>query len=160
MAALRILAIAAASGRVGYVYLTDRRLRDWGISEKAAGGTVEAAALAQSWINRLRPEVVATEKLTADTRKGAHSQRLIAAIAETAAHNYLLDVEVRRLRTFPSKYEEAAALAQRYPELAAWLPRKRRFFHSEPRSVVLFEALALGEAVLDGPPTDLAAAMG
>ena len=70
MAALSVLSVAAASGRVGYVYLVDGRLRDWRISGKAAGSPGNAARLAQAWIDRLRPEVVVTEKVEEAAKKG------------------------------------------------------------------------------------------
>jgi len=93
--------------------------------------------------------------------KGQRTKALICAIAELASHNPVLDVSVPRPRSFPSKYEEAQALAKGYPELLGYLPKhRRRIFDFEPRSMVLFEALALADAVIKGPPTTLAAAMG
>ena len=66
-----------------------------------------------------------------------------------------------RPRGYQSKYDEAEALAAQYPESAVYLPKqRRRIFDFEPRSMVLFEALALADAVIKGPPTTLAAAMG
>ncbi len=160
MAALRVLAIAVASGRVGYTFLIGDRLRDWGTSRKAAKSPVKAAETTQEWINDLQPNVVVTEKLDALCNKGAKSQDIIGAVARTAEHNYVLDVAVSHIHDFPSKYEEAAALAEQYPDLKDWLPRKRRFFDPEPRNTVIFEALSLAQSVLRGPTPQLAAAMG
>lgn len=160
MAALRVLAIAVASGRVGYTFLIGNRLRDWGTSNKAAKSPIKAAATAQAWINDLKPDVVVTEKLDETCNKGVAAQDIIGAITRTAEHNYVLDVSVAHIHDFPSKYEEAAALAQQYPELQNWLPRKRRFFDPEPRNTVIFEALSLALSVLRGPTPQLAAAMG
>ena len=157
---LRILAFAAAYRRVAYVLLIDRELKDWRISEKAAGSPVEAAAFAQKWINELKPNVVVTERPGAARKKSEGTRVLIAAIAQTAEHNYLLDIEVPRAHRFRSKYEEAVALVERYPEIAGWLPKKRRFFDNEPRSTVLFEALALADEVQSGPTFTAAAALG
>ncbi|MEH6792455.1 MAG: hypothetical protein V7650_17950 [Parasphingorhabdus sp.] len=50
-------------------------------------------------------------------------------------------------------------MAKAYPEIAAWLPQKRRFFDNQPRNMVLFEALSLGHSIAHGPADRLAAAM-
>lgn len=72
-------------------------------------------------------------------------------MARTAEHNYLLDISVERDPELPNKYDEAKAQAERFPEIAAWLPRERRFFDNEPRNIILFDALTLAESVLNGP---------
>lgn len=160
MTSLRVLGFAAAYRRVGYTFLVEGRLMDWRVSEKAARSPVEVAAFAQTWVNELKPDVVVTEKAEKAQKKADGTKELIHAIARTAAQNYLLDVSIERTHGFPSKYEEAAALAERYPEITAWLPDKRVFYENEPRNTVLFEALALAHEVQSGPPTPLAAAMG
>lgn len=161
MAALSILAIAVATGKAGYVYLQGDKLTDWGISVKATKTRSDLVGFVQGLINELKPDVVVTEDCTIDCRKGQRTKSLIQTIVELASHNAVLDVSVPRPRRFPSKYEEAKALVERYPEVAGYLPaRKRRIFDFEPRGMVLFEALALAEQVIDGPPTNLAAAMG
>ena len=156
----RILSIAAASGRIGYVYLIGAQLRDWRISEKAAQSPAFATKHAQKWIAVLGPEVVVTEKVEASVKKGAKTKLIIAAIARTAEQHPLLCVPIKRQHDFPSKYEEAEELAVRYPDIKDWLPTKRRFFDDEPRNTVLFEALSLAETVLGEPTTTMAVAMG
>lgn len=143
MATLRLLAFAAATGRVGSVFLVGDRLLDWQISDKAADSSMEAAAFAQSLINDLTPDVVVTEELEMAGHKGKRTLDLIAAIARTAEHNHLLDVSVPHGHRYPNKYAEADALAEQYPELLPWKPVKRRFYDNEPRNTVIFEALAL-----------------
>jgi len=161
MAALSVLAIAVASGKVGYVYLSGGRLQDWGIALKATRSSGDLVGHVQELINELRPDVVVTEKRTTGCRKGQRTKDLIRSIAELASHNTVLDVSVPRPRSYPSKYEEAEVLARVYPEVAGYLPKqRRRVFDFEPRSMVLFEALALADAVIKGPPERLAAAMG
>lgn len=150
MAALRVLAFAVASKRVGSVFLVGGRLVDWQISDKASQSNVEVAGHVQSLINDLQPDVVVTEEPETAYRKGEHSLELIAAIARTAQHNNLLDVSVPRPHTHPNKYAEADALVERFPELLPWKPTKRRFYDPEPRNTVLFEALALA-ATLSEP---------
>lgn len=157
----KVLAVAVASGRAGYVYLQDNKLVDWGITVKATNSAAELSEFVQSIINQLRPDVVVAEKCDENCRKGAKTKRFIKAITDLTSHNYVLDVSVPRPRLYQSKYEEAFALAGKYPEIAGYLPKqKRRIFDFEPRGMVLFEALALAEQVILGPPEQLAAAMG
>lgn len=156
--ARRLLAIAAATGRVGYVFLIGRRLLDWRVSEKAAMSSTKAAGEAQKWINDLQPEIVVTEKPGPRSKKDGKTLELNAAIARTAGHNYLLDISAERVPERANKYDEAEVLAERYPEIAAWLPEKRRFYDNEPRNIVLFEALMLAETILSGNGPDLSAA--
>ncbi|WP_299844123.1 hypothetical protein [uncultured Roseovarius sp.] len=127
---------------------------------KAVESATNLAEWMQKLISDLKPDVVVTEKITEHCRKGKKTKRLINAAVELASHNYVLDVSVERPRNHPCKYTEAEELAGRYPELIGWLPKKRRYFESEPRNTILFEALAFAEAILNGSPLKLARAMG
>lgn len=158
-AVFKLLSVAAATGRVGYVFLIDGQLINWGVSRKAWRSTAHAAGVLQMWINEYRPNVVVTEKFEGDTRKAAKSQLITHALVNTAAHNYVLDVAVSRVQRYANKYEEAAALAARYPDLAPWVPKRRPLLDIEPRSTMIFEALSLAQTVLDGPALALAAGM-
>ena len=161
MAALKVLSVAVSSGRVGYVFLEGTQLLDWAVTTTVSGKASDLVAFVQELINTLKPDVVVTERCDEDCKKGKRSQRLIASIAELASHNYVLDVSVPRPRHFRSKYEEAKSAVKRHPELIGHLPkRKRRFYEFEPRNMMVFEALALAEEVINGPPDRLAAAMG
>ncbi|MFD1156819.1 hypothetical protein [Roseovarius aestuarii] len=161
MAALRVLSIAVASGRAGYVFMQGTQLLDWGITVKGVKTGNDLVGFVQKLVNDLKPDVVVTEKCDDRCRKGGHSRELIASIAELASHNEVLDVSVPRPRNFTSKYEEATHLVKRYPDVAGYLPEcKRRIFEFEPRGMIIFEAVALAEAVILGPPDALAAAMG
>lgn len=148
MATTRLLAIAAASGKVGSVFLVGDTLTYWQVSVKAAESPADAAAHAQSLINDFWPDVIVTEE-PGRRHKGTETLALIAAMAEVAEDCGLLDVRVPRVQRFPNKYAEADALVLRYPELAPWKPAKRRFFEAEPRNTVLFEALALADFMLN-----------
>jgi len=153
--ARRLLAIAAATGRVGYVFFIGKHLSDWRVSEKAAKLPISAAGEVQKWINELRPDVMVTEKPGPRSRKDGKTLKLNSAIERTAAQNYLLDISAERKPKHPNKYDEAKDLAKRYPEISAWLPKKRRFYDNEPRNIVLFEALMLAETILSGNDTEL-----
>jgi len=161
MAALRVLSVAVATGRAGYAFLVDGRLHDWGITVKATKSAKDIAAFVASLIETLRPDIVVTERCDGTCRKGARSQRLLGTIADVAKEAGVRCLALSRSRGFPSKYEEAVHLAKQYPEIAGYLPqRKRRIFDFEPRGMILFEALAIAEQAILGPPERLAAAMG
>jgi hypothetical protein len=140
----RYVALAVSTGRVGFVCLTKDGLIDWGISKKAARNGTEAACYAETLIARYQPDVLVLEHLRYAAKKGAKSAELSEAIARVAADHLLFDVSVKRPHRFANKYVEADYLVQRYPELKPWLPRKRRFFETEPWNMVLFEAVVLG----------------
>ena len=48
-----------------------------------------------------------------------------------------------RQQAYPNKFFEANDLAERFPELAAWVPKRPKLWEREPRNLVYFEALAL-----------------
>lgn len=119
------------------------------MSTKASRDNLRAAEHVQNLVNKYRPDVVVTQDPRSARNKGDHSIVIIEAMARTAAVNDLLHVAAPRERAFGNKYVEAEILAERYPEIAAWMPQKRRAFDNEPRNTVLFEALALAEVILD-----------
>lgn len=67
-------------------------------------------------------------------------------MTEIAANQEVLDIAVVREFRFPNNYAET--LAERYPILAPWKPKPRRFFDNEPRNTVLFEALVLADQLI------------
>jgi LmbE family N-acetylglucosaminyl deacetylase len=157
---LRLLAVAAATGRVAYVYLIGDRLMDWRISDRASESPEEATAHAKRWIETLQPDVVVTEDLTIAKRKGQNAKRLIEAVTDVADEAPILSVQVPREQAYENKYAEAASLAIHYPDLQPWVPKRRRFWDNEHRNTVLFEALALAQVILRNPTPALARSLG
>ena len=150
MKQLKILAMAVATGRIGYVYLLGNKLKDWGLSRKASKNAMLAGTQAHIWIDELSPDIVITESVPKSSTKSMKTRELIEAVANAARNAHVLDVQVIKTHFFKNKYEEAAALAERFPELTIWVPKMRRLWESEPRATVLFEALALACVVIDG----------
>ncbi len=151
MSALRILSIAAGTGRIGYVFFVGKKMKSWGISRKASSSPQLAAKKTRQWIKILGPDVVVSEKITKTSTKGRKTKTLIAAIAQVASRHELLDVSVRRDQQYDNKYIEANALAGEVPEIKPWLPKKPRIWETESRNMVYFEALAFAKTILDGP---------
>lgn len=144
-----VLSFAAASGRVGYVFLVKGKLADWRMSG-LAGQTPEAARrYAERWISKLSPNVVVTEDIGHARHKGIRTKTIVSAVAKAAAAHRVLVLAVPRRRRFQNKYVEATVLAERFPALQAWLPKPRKLWDGEPREIVYFEALALALEVVD-----------
>lgn len=151
MAGPRLLSIAAASRRVGHVFFIGGRLIYWGGSDMAIRSPEYAARTTRKWIGKFRPQIVVTEKIEAGSRKGENTIKVIGAIAKVAADAPLSDIAVPRIRHFESKYEEAKAIAKRYPAIAHLLPKKRpALWESEPRQMIFFEATALALGIVQG----------
>ncbi|MEQ1899549.1 MAG: hypothetical protein ABL866_02330 [Devosia sp.] len=139
----RLLGIAASHGKIGFAYLVDGELMDWGLSVRASKSFEEAFKRVTAWTIYYRPDIVVTERVEQQSRKGAHTRTLIRA-AESAANNADADyVEMILPAHGPNKYAAAAALAAEFPQIEPWLPRKRRAWEPEPRNIIYFEALAL-----------------
>ncbi len=148
MARLKVLAIAAATGRIGCVFLIGGKLKHWAMSVKASKSPEMAANQTTKWIDEFEPEVVITEKITKRSHKGKLTKQLIAAIAKVAENRYLNDIVIPRAQNFQNKYEEAKELANQYPDILPWLPKRPRIWESEPRNMIYFEALALALEVI------------
>lgn len=157
---LRLLALAVAHNRIGSVFLIGETLVDWRISDRATRSPEKAAVWAHKLVIELAPDVVVTERPYAASKKGSKTKAIIETVAAVAADHKLLDVSVKREQAYSNKYEEAEAITNRYPELKPWLPKRRRFFDNEPRSTVIFEAMALALVILRDPTSQLGAAMG
>lgn len=148
MTGLRVLSIAAGTGRIGYVFLVGGKLEYWVLSAKASETPELAAQQAERWIDELEPEVVITEKLDQHSRKGTLTKQIIAAIAKVAEDRYLNDIALPHVPKFQNKYEEAQELAKLYPDILPWMPKKPRIWESEPRNMIYFEALALAHELV------------
>lgn len=139
-----VLAVAANASKVGYVFLIDGVPYDWDISLQANASAEAAYRYTTEWIAYYQPELLVTERIRTNSLKGDRSRDLINAIWKAAQ-----DVDIRwacvdRVQVFPNKYIEAAVLAERFPELLAWLPKTRTLWDEEPRRMIIFEALSLG----------------
>ncbi len=143
MARLKVLAIAVATGRMGYVFFYGGELCHWGKVCKASESPALALRQTKKWIKRFKPDVVITEDIGKQSRKGRASRAIIAALARYASDLKVSDIVITRAQRFQNKYEEAKALAQQFPDLMPWVPAKPRIWESEPRSTIYFEALAL-----------------
>jgi len=148
MARLKVLAIAAATGRIGCVFFIGGRLKHWAMSVKASKSPKLAAKQTAQWIDELEPDVLITEKVGKHSHKGKLSKQLVAATTKVAENQHLNVIVVPRVQNFQNKYEEAKELAKQYPDILPWVPKRPRIWESEPRNMIYFEALALALEVI------------
>lgn len=159
MAALRLLAVAAATGRIGYVFFVGHQLVDFDLSRKGYKNSNHAAGMLQHWIMTLKPDIVVTERLTEKSKKGSRARKITKTFALIASHNYVHDVSITMDREGRTRYEQAKHLADIYPDIASRLPHKPKFYESEDRAMILFDALTLAHLVQESPAIRLAAGM-
>ena len=159
MAQLRVLAVAINRRRLGYVFLLGMDLKEWRTMTAPTKSQTNAAGALQDLINEFRPDVVVTEKVVTTANRSSAVRALKEALIRAAAQNYVLDVSVERTQDYANKYEEAQSLATIYPDVAPWVPPKRRAFDHEPAHLVIFDALSLAHTVLKNPALKLASGM-
>jgi len=136
------MGVAVGTGKIGFAYLVDGELMDWKLSTEASRSEFAAFEQAQKWIGYYEVDALILEARET-SRRGTYSLELGAAVKEAADSLGVHVVFVERNTSAANKYAEAAELVEEFPQLAAWLPSKRRLWEKEPRFIVLFEALSL-----------------
>jgi len=144
---LRRVGVAVSTGRVSSVFLEGRRVVGWYRSTDAYNSPETARQVVRRWLPGFRADQALIADTASSTVKGPRSRCLIEAIAEEMADAPCLDLRVRRTQRHANKYDEAAALARRYPPMASILPKPPPIWLPEPRNMGYFEALALVDAV-------------
>jgi hypothetical protein len=148
----RILVLDLRADRIGYaVFEASNRLLDYGASRFDSPGTAKARV---SFLLRIfHPSVAVLRRVRSrSTRQNARwtcGLRIIRAELKRFAVP-VKSVTERSLKQFfkefgcRNKFEVAALLAQRYPELTWKLPRKRKAYEPEPWTMTYFDAISLG----------------
>jgi len=157
----RVLAVDARRNRFGYVLFEGpERLLDWGGSEIPPGLNDRAAVGKARYrirsMLKLRHPMVVVLKRPRRAMTGKISARgpVLKAIVSEATGLQIPTHFVSRkeiseaFRILPghSKYDIANRLVQLFPELVIRLPPRRKAWQSEPRSMIVFDAVAAGFA--------------
>ena len=148
MARLRVMSVAVRSHVIAYAFFIGDRLEYWGSSNKAAKSPEHALPVVKAWMAKFRPQVMVTERIGQDTRKKPRTISVIEAITQLAVDAPLNDIVVPRVRQFTNRYEEAEAVAERFPAVAHLVPKKPRIWESAPPRLIYFEAIVLGLGVV------------
>ena len=136
------MGVAVSSGKIGFAYLVDGELMDWKLSIEASRSEEAAFQQATKWIGYYELDAVVLES-PEESRKGELSLALGGAVSRAAVALGVIVVALPRKTKAANKYIEANALALEFPQVAPWLPTKRRLWEKEPRYIILFEALSL-----------------
>lgn len=146
---MRVLALAVAYGKLGYVLLIDGVLKDWHCSREASLEATRGRSLLRKVIARLEPDLVVIEDPHGGTRKFGKSRDVLLTLAQELTDSATPHQCVTREQSFANKYVEAEALAKRFPEIAPWLPNTPKIWESEPANTIYFEALSMAVTVLE-----------
>lgn len=145
----RVLSIAVAYRKLGYVCLIDGELKDWYCSQEAALSPTLGRSVLRLAIARLAPDLVVSEDPYFPSRKSGQSRDVLYSIAVELRDSTTPHRLVRRHQRYANKYEEAEALAERFPIIAPFLPKAPRIWQAEPGETIYFDALAMAVDVMD-----------
>lgn len=140
--ALGVLGAAASFNALSFVYFESGELCYWGNHPRAARNLEGAVRISNRWLARCTPKLVIVPDYDG-TAKGAYARALVEAVVGAAENRDIPCVKTQRRQTFANKYEEAAALALVFPQIAALVPKPRKPWDTEPYGILLFEALAI-----------------
>ncbi|WP_305971045.1 MULTISPECIES: hypothetical protein [unclassified Mameliella] len=141
--AQRILGVAVRCGRLGCVVVDHGDLIIWDGSRSAASSTESAVRKLQCWLDEFRPDVLVTENPDHAGRKRGRQLRILRALVDVGQEAGILNIVIRRQRLYDNVYDEAAAFAEGFPDLAPLLPVQPPIWKKEPYRLIYFEALAL-----------------
>lgn len=109
----------------------------------------QAYEYASRQIEYYRPQLLVTELVTDQSKKGQYSRSLINEFMKAAQdHDVTWSLVVRKQR-HANKFQEAVNLVERFPELKATLPPKRYWWQTEDQRMIIFEATALALSALE-----------
>lgn len=150
----RILAIDPASRGFGFAVLEGpERLIDWGGRDTRRNKRPQTLRKVEELVQFYKPDAIVVEDCRhRSSRRHKRVQHLIEDILDLARQKKIKvrPIPISTVHRFFSetgaatKHQIATALAERFPELAGRLPRKRRPWESENHSMSVFDAAALG----------------
>ena len=151
----RVLAIDPYSRGVGFAVLEGQAcLIDWGLRTTGRADNAKAARVIGKLIDRFRPDVLVLEDWDSDgARRCARVQKLLDRIAADEGTRVLVRLvtrrEIRAIGPLPqtgTKRGRACFLAERFPELQAFLPPVRKPWMPEDDRMSIFDALSFAVA--------------
>jgi hypothetical protein len=149
------LAIDPYSRGVGFAVLEGPEcLIDWGIRTTGRADNAKAARVIDKLIDRFRPDVLALEDWdSAGSRRCGRVQKLLDRIAAAEGSRVLVRLiarrQIRAIGPLPqtgTKHGRACFLAERFPELQAFLPPFRKLWMPEDDRMAIFDAVSFAVA--------------
>lgn len=138
----RVLSFAVGSGACALIVMQHgelvhaERLRD-SASHPSKGRSAFRLAL-----SRFEPDLVVFEDPDRNCRKQGVSLRLLRTLAQAVGDESVRGIRLVRVQRYVNQFEEAAALAEEFPEFREWLPSKWAIYERAPRKLLYFEALS------------------
>ena len=153
--AIRVLAIDPYTRGVGFAVLEgSAELVDWGLKTTGKADNEKAVRIIQKLIERYRPDVLALENWeVAGARRCMRVDLLLNHIASGEGRRVRVQLisgrQIRTIGAMPkvnTKYGRALVMADRFPELQAFLPPVRKPWMSEDNRMSIFDAVVFGVA--------------
>jgi hypothetical protein len=146
----RVLAIDPMSRGVGFVVLeSGDQLIDWGLRSTKKADNTKAARVVEKLIDQFRPDVLALEDWEApESRRCERVEKLLDRIVVSERKRLQVRLVNKRqllamgpITRVNTKYGRASFLAERFPELRAFMPRFRKLYMNEDERMAIFDAL-------------------
>jgi len=142
---LRTMSFAVNYNRIGFVYLIGKQPMDWQLSFKAGNTAGHAENKIRQWIEYYQPDVVITENYKTLGRKGERARMLLDVLKRTLAKHDVQHIEMDRVQPYRNLYDQIDDLCDRYPQVQAARPKRRKYYQKEPPYVTIFDALAMAD---------------
>ena len=152
----RVLAIDLTSRGFGYVVLEENKvLVDWGVKRARKDKTLETQANVAELIRYFHPSLLILEDGTAkDSRRCERIKQLLRSIRELAKAKRVKSRSISSARVremfgrfgAKTKHQIACEIARQLPDLAPYMPRRRKPWMNEDYHMATFDAAALALA--------------
>lgn len=146
---LRILSIDPTSKGFAWCLLeSGRTLVDWGTVHVDPPHHENSIKRVTSLLEVFRPDMIAVEDCTKDSRRSGRAPELILNIEKLARSRRVQASRISRksveelFAPASGKHEIALAIAEVFPELKLRLPRKRRPWMTEDERMNVFDAVS------------------
>jgi hypothetical protein len=139
------MSIAVNYNRIGFCYLIGKQPIDWQMTFKAATTIKNAENKITQWIDFYRPDVVITEDPRTLRRKGERARMLLDVAKRIADGSDVQHIEMPRVQPHRNLYDRIDELCERYPQLKAARPRRRKYYQKEPPYVTIFDAASMAD---------------
>jgi hypothetical protein len=158
---VRVLGIDPFARGVGYAVIEGpNSLVDWGVKSTMRADNQKSMRIVKALIARFKPEVLAIEDCqSTGSRRCARVQKLLDGIAAggegqvrvcPVSHTQLSLIGPHAQTN--TKYSRACYLAERFPDLRAFVPPFRKAWMTESDHMAIFDALSFAVASFRNSP--------
>jgi len=149
----RILAVDPTSKGFGFVVLEGKdKLVDWGLREAQGDKNENSMRGISILINLYKPDLILLEDVRHGSRRCERVSRLILNMQKLAHKRGVATREINKAQLrkafsasgATTKDAIAKVMAERFPELAPYLPSPRRKWESQNPKIAIFMAAAMG----------------